>query len=79
MGLREEMIKHIRKITGDPNADLWTLQFNPDDEYKTKDQIHPPHYIGRVPIRTHEDIEKDRKEIQKYAKKPYFSNSHFLK
>ncbi len=28
MNIKQKMINHIRKITKNPNADLWTLEFN---------------------------------------------------
>jgi hypothetical protein len=74
MGLKEEMIKRIREITGNPNADLWTLEFNPQDANLTKDKINPL-YVERIPIRTNENIEKESKRISKYFRKQYNSGT----
>ena len=64
MGLKEKMIKRIREVTGDPNADLWTLQFDPEDINKTKNQISPQ-YINGIPIRTHKEVKQEAQNLIK--------------
>ena len=64
MTLKEKMIKHIQEITENKNADLWTLQFNKEDVNLTRNKIHDP-YVGGVPIRINEDVDKEYKKLIK--------------
>lgn len=64
MDLKERMVKLIQDITGDENADLWTLKFDENDSNATIDQISPQYFNG-MKARTLEDARKDAEYVLK--------------
>jgi len=71
MALRKKMINHIRQVTGNNKADLWTLFFNESDADAGIDNISWRGVGGNVKmqegkLRTRIDVKKDeRKALSK--------------
>jgi hypothetical protein len=68
MSLRQKMIEHIQEITGDKNANLWTLNFDESDANTKLCDISSP-YINGIKIRTNEEVSRDINYLIKNPKK----------
>jgi hypothetical protein len=72
MTIKEKMISCIQQITGDSNADLWTLSFNDNDANADISRIGFRGAAGNVRIhegrlRTNGDVDNDAKKVIKYS------------
>ena len=68
MAIREKLIQHIQKKTGNENADLWTLQFNESDADVSIEDISFRGVAGNVrlqegKLRTNKEVERDARKI----------------
>jgi hypothetical protein len=70
MDLREKIIAHICKVTGNKNADLWTLKFDENDANANLSNLSSQ-YIEGIKIRTNEEVAKDVNYLIKNSRK-YF-------